>query len=330
MLSKTSRRKANRVKQQQRESFEEEVSPIHKVEGVVRDSLAGSKISLHEVLGVVGKKSSEEQVQDEVEVQVVKDGQKVFEAEKEFDCPRCKKIWLCTDGSDANRSCYDCRWVSKVVSKAENGEKARVPRDLQQHSPLEKAEKYDRYLSILETARANTPSTPKSDTQMHLLPPLEDMVAEGWRDSMGCETRLGGKLPHEVSEDLRMEKLRANLDDWEKAKRGQMFVDTQQWASYYDAKFMQLLVSPKEFSEEKRLKVLQQLGKFMNEWHYFEVGRLSGDSEPTNTQLRMALLSIVDGLRRVWFRKRLNAGPDWASIYGELKGKVSGEYLEHL
>ena len=127
-----------------------------------------------------------------------------------------------------------------------------------------------------------------------------------------------------------MEKLRSNLDDWERAKRGQMFVDTWQWASYYDAKFMQLLVSPKEFSEEERLKVLQQLGKFMNEWHYFEVGRLSGDSEPTNTQLRMALLSIVDGLRRVWFRKRLNAGPDWASIYGEFKGKVSGEHLEHL
>ena len=274
----------------------------------------------------------------------------MFEAEEVFDCPSCKKLWLCTDGSDANSSCYDCRWVSKVVSKAENGKDVRVPRDLQQHSPLEEAGKSGRYLSNLETARADTSSTPKSDTQLsnlgtarvdtlstpksdtqtHFLPPLEDMASEEWRDNMGCETRLGGRLPHEVSEDLRMEKLRSNLDDWEKAKRGQMFVDTWQWASYYDAKFMQLLVSPKEFSEEERLKVLQQLGKFMNEWHYFEVGRLSGDSEPTNTQLRMALLSIVDGLRRVWFRKRLNAGPDWASIYGEFKGKVSGEHLEHL
>ena len=68
----------------------------------------------------------------------------------------------------------------------------------------------------------------------------------------------------------------------------------------------------------------------MNEWHYFEVERLSGDSEPTHAQLRMALLSIADGLRRVWFKERLNAGPDWASIYGEFKGKVSGEHLEHL
>ena len=153
------------------------------------------------MLGVVEKKSSEEQVQDEVEVQVVKEGQKVLEADKVFDCPRCKKLWLCIDRSDANSSCYDCRWVSKVVSKVENGKNVRVPRDLQQHSPLEKAEKYDRYLSNLETARADTPSTPKLDTQTHLLPPLEDMTSEEWRANMGCETRLGGRLPHEVSED---------------------------------------------------------------------------------------------------------------------------------
>ena len=65
--------------------------------------------------------------------------------------------------------------------------------------------------------------------------------------------------------------------------------------------------------------------KLMNEWHYFEVKKRSGDSEPTHAQLRMALLSIADGLRRVWFKERLNAGPDWASIYGEFKGKVSGK-----
>ena len=178
MLSKTGRRKADRAKQQQRVSFEAEVSHMHEAEGVAMDSLAGSKISLHEGLGVVEKKvnvgdgaeevmqcanpecskesefgpalwvreagdkspictdcrwvasvveinSSKEQVQDEVEVQVVKEGQKVFESEEVFDCPG-----------------------SKVVSKADNGKDVRVPRDLQQHSPLEKAEKYDRYMSF--------------------------------------------------------------------------------------------------------------------------------------------------------------------------------------
>jgi len=344
-----SKHKAKQVQKMQHTSLVEETVSLLNTPNVLVDCLAGSKISLHEEVGVVQKKKPSKPNRDQVKRMgtVAEDSVKVKGAEVELtknsdcilieevlDCIACGKLWV--RGCDSMEfskcgKCDDCRWVKSVVS-VETKAKERGPRNLQQYSREEIGKRYDKFLSVLETQKAAAATTLKNEKsgQENFLIPFEDTELEADKKFIGCTTLLGGRPPCEVSEDLRRETLKANLDDWIESKRGCMFDETEQWASYYDSKFIQLLVSPEEFSEEERLRISQQLGRFMNEWYYFEVERLSKDSEPTNTQLRMALLSIVDGLRKVWFRKRLNAGPDWASIYGEFKGKVSGEHLELL
>ena len=342
-LSQHSLQKANNAKEMQPAVLvEEKMSPPAASDGLM-DCLAGSKISLHEGGEVVTTKPSKDRKNKLV---AVAEDSMVEELtmEEVRDCVKCRKLWVCGNSSKEFDVCDDCRWVksvtsvnpvpncvSSVVAQIEEKAKGIGPRNLQQHSLVDRRAKYNKYLSDLQTQAlvVATPVNNESDEESFLAP-FKDMDQEADCKFIGCTTLLGGRPPCEASEELRKDTLMANLVDWSKSKRGCMFEDTPEWAGYYDAKFIQLSVSHEKFSEEERLGISQQLGKFMNEWYYFEVEKLAIGSEPTNTQLRMALLSMVDGLRRVWFRKRLNAGPEWASIYGEFKGKVSGEHLELL
>ena len=157
------------------------MSPPAASDGLM-DCLAGSKISLHEGGEVVTTKPSKNRKNKLV---AVAEDSMVEELtmEEVRDCVKCRKLWVCGNSSKEFDVCDDCRWVksvtsvnpapncvSSVVAQIEEKAKGIGPRNLQQHSLVDRRAKYNKYLSDLQTQAlvVATPVNNESDEESFL------------------------------------------------------------------------------------------------------------------------------------------------------------------
>ena len=269
----------------------------------VYDRSAGSKES-KVVSGVTGKQRDRRDSKEAIPAD--------SPAEFTVDCIRCEGLSVAKAKADV---CDDCKWVAAWVAvnmRNNQGEvvgptKAggvKIANTTLEVSPVED--------EVQQCRQCDHPWICREEDAGFV---VNEKGKEKVKDDFHCV--------HKDTEN-RKSILMTNLEGCEEYKAG----STAEWAKYYDSKFIQLLLTAEAFSIEERLSVVRKLAKFMNKWFYFEVDCRAG--EKPSAQLRPALLAIVDALRKIWFSKRLNAGPEWSSIEAEFKGKVPEEQLKLL